>query len=190
MGEDAHMIDDMTPREMYRMLKEARADIMLSGGRSQFIALKAKMPWLDINQERHYAYMGYVGMVALVHEIEKSLFNPVWTQVRLQAPWEEVTWDQREDQAIELPSASQKELSPPQSDAEKRRSRLVCNCAGVDRATIEDAIVGWGLVSSAEVSQLTHAGTGCGGCVGKLDRILETQEHWRSEIDLQNVVAA
>ena len=42
MGEDAHMIDDMTPREMYKMLKDAQADIMLSGGRSQFIALKAQ----------------------------------------------------------------------------------------------------------------------------------------------------
>jgi nitrogenase molybdenum-iron protein NifN len=63
MGDDAHMIDDMTPREMYKMLKEARADIMLSGGRSQFVALKAKMPWLDINQERHHAYAGYEGMV-------------------------------------------------------------------------------------------------------------------------------
>ena len=63
MGDDAHMIDDMTPRQMYAMLKEARADIMLSGGRSQFVALKAKMPWLDINQERHYAYAGYEGMV-------------------------------------------------------------------------------------------------------------------------------
>jgi hypothetical protein len=45
MGEEAHMIEDMTPRKMYKMLKEARADIMLSGGRSQFVALKAKMPW-------------------------------------------------------------------------------------------------------------------------------------------------
>ena len=63
MGDDAHMIDDMTPREMYRMLKEARADIMLSGGRSQFVALKAKMPWMDINQERHHAFAGYEGMV-------------------------------------------------------------------------------------------------------------------------------
>ena len=48
-GADAHMIDDMTPREMYAMLRDARADIMLSGGRSQFVALKARMPWLDIN---------------------------------------------------------------------------------------------------------------------------------------------
>jgi nitrogenase molybdenum-cofactor synthesis protein NifE len=87
MGGDAHMIDDMTPREMYKMLKEARADIMLSGGRSQFVALKAKMPWLDINQERHHAYAGYAGMTALVREIEKALHNPIWEHVRKPAPW-------------------------------------------------------------------------------------------------------
>jgi nitrogenase molybdenum-cofactor synthesis protein NifE len=90
MGDDAHMFDDMTPREMYKMLKEARADIMLSGGRSQFVALKAKMPWLDINQERHHAYAGYEGMVDLVHEIDKALSNPIWEQVRRPAPWEMV----------------------------------------------------------------------------------------------------
>jgi nitrogenase molybdenum-cofactor synthesis protein NifE len=90
MGEDAHMIDDMTPREMYKMLKDARADIMLSGGRSQFVALKAKMPWLDINQERHHAYAGYEGIVDLVHEIDKALSNPIWEQVRRPAPWEMV----------------------------------------------------------------------------------------------------
>jgi nitrogenase molybdenum-cofactor synthesis protein NifE len=88
MGDEAHMIDDMTPREMYKMLKDARADIMLSGGRSQFVALKAKMPWLDINQERHHAYAGYEGMVRLVEEIDKTLYNPVWEQVRAKAPWE------------------------------------------------------------------------------------------------------
>ncbi len=63
---------------------------MLSGGRSQFIALKARMPWLDINQERHHAYAGYEGMVELVDEIDKALHNPVWQQVRIPAPWDEV----------------------------------------------------------------------------------------------------
>jgi nitrogenase molybdenum-cofactor synthesis protein NifE len=88
MGDDAHMIEDMTPREMYRLLKDAEADIMLSGGRSQFVALKAKMPWLDINQERHRAYAGYDGMIELVAEIDKALHNPIWAQVRQPAPWD------------------------------------------------------------------------------------------------------
>jgi nitrogenase molybdenum-cofactor synthesis protein NifE len=99
MGEDAHMFDDMRPRDMYAMLKECRADIMLSGGRSQFIALKVKMPWLDINQERHHAYAGYVGMVELVKQIEQALYHPVWAQVRKPAPWETVASDVTEAKA-------------------------------------------------------------------------------------------
>ncbi|PXW94329.1 nitrogenase molybdenum-cofactor synthesis protein NifE [Sphaerotilus hippei] len=90
MGEDAdaHMIDDMTPRQMYAMLRDAKADIMLSGGRSQFVALKARMPWMDINQERHHAFAGYEGMITMIAEIDKALFNPMWREVRTPAPWE------------------------------------------------------------------------------------------------------
>jgi len=40
---DAHMYDNLKQREMYRILKEERVDIMLSGGRTQFVALKAKV---------------------------------------------------------------------------------------------------------------------------------------------------
>ncbi len=104
MGSDAHMIDELTPREMYKMLRDARADIMLSGGRSQFVALKAKMPWLDINQERHHAYAGYEGMVDLVREIDRALYNPIWAQVRRPAPWD-------------LPAAVPAETLVPQQEA-------------------------------------------------------------------------
>ncbi|PZA10415.1 nitrogenase iron-molybdenum cofactor biosynthesis protein NifE [Rhodopseudomonas palustris] len=100
MSPDVHQIDDLRPREMYKMLKEAQADIMLSGGRSQFVALKARMPWMDINQERTYAYCGYVGIVEMVRQIDKSLSNPIWVQVRSAPPWDEVTWEQRADAAI------------------------------------------------------------------------------------------
>jgi nitrogenase molybdenum-cofactor synthesis protein NifE len=90
MGDDGGMLyDAIPPREMYRMLKDREADMMLSGGRTQFIALKAKMPWLDMNQERHHAYAGYEGMVALISEIDKALANPIWDQVRAPAPWED-----------------------------------------------------------------------------------------------------
>jgi nitrogenase molybdenum-cofactor synthesis protein NifE len=176
MGEDAHMIDDMSPREMYKMLKDAKADIMLSGGRSQFVALKAKMPWLDINQERHHAYMGYVGMVALVREIDKALSNPVWEQVRKKAPWEETSWEEVADAAIAAEAAAL--AADPVRKAEKRRAATVCQCADVTRGTIEDAIVAGALTTVDAISKQTQAGTGCGGCIGKLDKILQTQDHW------------
>ncbi|MFC0239215.1 nitrogenase iron-molybdenum cofactor biosynthesis protein NifE [Rhodopseudomonas telluris] len=99
MSPDVHQIDDLRPREMYKMLKDAQADIMLSGGRSQFVALKARMPWMDINQERSYAYCGYVGIVEMVRQIDKALSNPIWAQVRSAPPWGEVTWEQRADAA-------------------------------------------------------------------------------------------
>ena len=107
MGDDAHMIDDMTPRQMYAMLREARADIMLSGGRSQFVALKARMPWMDINQERHHAFAGYEGMVTMIQEIDKALFNPMWAEVRAPAPWESVDPLLVEQSAAQLASEAQ-----------------------------------------------------------------------------------
>ncbi|MBF0336046.1 MAG: nitrogenase iron-molybdenum cofactor biosynthesis protein NifE [Alphaproteobacteria bacterium] len=88
LGDDANMYDAIPPKDMYRMLKDGEADIMLSGGRTQFIALKAKRPWVDMNQERHAAYAGYQGIVALVEDIDRALANPIWEQVRKPAPWE------------------------------------------------------------------------------------------------------
>ena len=89
MGGDAHMVDSIPPREMYAQLRRGDADILLSGGRTQFVALKARTPWLDINQERHHAFAGYDGMVTLVRELDASLANPVWADVRRPAPWEQ-----------------------------------------------------------------------------------------------------
>ena len=89
MGTDAHMFDELPAREMYRMLRDSRADIMLSGGRSQFVALKAKTPWVEVNQERHLGFAGYEGMVNLLGEIDRTLANPIWAQLRATAHWED-----------------------------------------------------------------------------------------------------
>ncbi len=148
MGQDAHMIEDMAPREMYRMLKDAQADIMLSGGRTQFVALKAKMPWLDINQERHYAYAGYEGMVKLVREIDKALSNPVWSQVRTPAPWDEVTWEQRADEANAAARALGQRPPSPRSLSREGGEEGLPLQDGATSATLEDAIRSHGLTRS------------------------------------------
>jgi nitrogenase molybdenum-cofactor synthesis protein NifE len=172
MGQDAHMIDDMTPREMYKMLKEARADIMLSGGRSQFVALKAAMPWLDINQERHHAYMGYVGMVKLVAEIDKALFNPMWDQVRQPAPWTDAanTWQARALAQIEAEAAAL--AADPVRAEEARRAKKICQCKSVALGPIEDAIRTHALTTVEGVRQHTQASGGCGACALRIEEIL------------------
>lgn len=111
MGEEAHMFDELSPREMFKILKNAQADIMLSGGRSQFVALKAKMPWMDVNQEKHHAYAGYVGMVEMVRQLHLALTNPIWGQVRQPAPWETSTLTLDSPVAADEASAAQVEAA-------------------------------------------------------------------------------
>lgn len=110
--DDPHTYDAIPPREMYAMLRDSKADIMLSGGRTQFIALKAKVPWLDINQERHHAYAGYDGMVELVHQLDLALHNPVWGHVRSPEPWDDQGRISAPAQATQLLKEAQSHAEP------------------------------------------------------------------------------
>ncbi len=87
LGAEANLFGQMPAREMDALFRNGGADILVSGGRSQFTALKAKLPWLDINQERPHAYAGYTGMVGFVRQLDACLNNPIWPQVRKPAPW-------------------------------------------------------------------------------------------------------
>jgi nitrogenase molybdenum-cofactor synthesis protein NifE len=162
----------MTPREMYKMLKDAKADIMLSGGKSQFVALKAAMPWLDINQERSHAYMGYVGMAKLMEEIDKALFNPVWEQLRQPAPWDDAAKNWQATAMAQMDAEAAQLAADPQAAEAARRARKVCNCKTVDLGTIEDAIRTNALTTVEQVRQHTEASGGCGFCAVRLEDIL------------------
>lgn len=89
LGSAERLYEKLPQADMFRMLKNGEADILLSGGRTQFVALKALTPWLDSNQERHEPYAGYDGTVKLIEAIDRELANPIWAQVRAKAPWEE-----------------------------------------------------------------------------------------------------
>jgi len=88
-GEEDKLFGAIPNAEMYRMLRDGEADIMLSGGRSQFVALNARRPWLDTNQERHHAYSGYEGFLVLAERIALTLSAPIWDLVNGPAPWDE-----------------------------------------------------------------------------------------------------
>ena len=88
MGEDAKMIEDGSPKALLEIVREYRADILIAGGRNMYTALKARLPFLDINQEREFGYAGYQGMLELVRQLALTLESPVWEAVRRPAPWE------------------------------------------------------------------------------------------------------
>ncbi len=88
LGQDGIMLEKGNAQELLRVIAQTKADMLIAGGRNQYTALKAKIPFLDINQERHHPYAGYIGMVEMARELEEALYSPVWAQVRKPAPWD------------------------------------------------------------------------------------------------------
>jgi nitrogenase molybdenum-cofactor synthesis protein NifE len=87
MGEEALMLDDVSPRKLLQVVKDYQCDILIAGGRNLYTALKARIPFLDINQEREFGYAGYTGMLELVRQLALTIESPVWEAVRSPAPW-------------------------------------------------------------------------------------------------------
>lgn len=87
MGDDTRMITDGSPKALLGAYREHGADILIAGGRNLYTALKARIPFLDINQEREFGYAGYDGMLELVRQLALSIESPVWAKVRAPAPW-------------------------------------------------------------------------------------------------------
>ncbi|MDF0535860.1 nitrogenase iron-molybdenum cofactor biosynthesis protein NifE [Shewanella yunxiaonensis] len=89
MGENALMLDEGGARLLLNTCRQHNADLMIAGGRNMYTALKGRLPFLDINQERHHAYAGYEGMITLAAELVRTLNSPIWGAVRSHAPWEQ-----------------------------------------------------------------------------------------------------
>ncbi len=87
MGDDVKMLDEGNPKVLLETVRDYRADILIAGGRNMYTALKARIPFLDINQEREFGYAGYDGMLELVRQLALTLESPVWEAVRRPAPW-------------------------------------------------------------------------------------------------------
>ncbi len=87
MGDDVKMLDEGNPKVLLQTVADYKADILIAGGRNMYTALKARIPFLDINQEREFAYAGYTGMLELVRQLSLTLESPVWEAVRRPAPW-------------------------------------------------------------------------------------------------------
>jgi nitrogenase molybdenum-cofactor synthesis protein NifE len=87
MGENAVLVDEGSAPQLLKLVEDLKADMLVAGGRNQYTALKARLPFLDINQERDFAYAGYAGMAELARRLALSLESPVWAAARSAAPW-------------------------------------------------------------------------------------------------------
>lgn len=81
------MLEEGNPRALIDMVRNNGVDVLIAGGRNMYTALKARIPFLDINQEREFGYAGYEGMVELARQLVLTIDSPVWPAVRQPAPW-------------------------------------------------------------------------------------------------------
>ncbi|MBF0422263.1 MAG: nitrogenase iron-molybdenum cofactor biosynthesis protein NifE [Magnetococcales bacterium] len=88
MGQEAIMIEEGTSERLLGLAEAHDADLLIAGGRNMFTALKGRMPFLDINQEREHAYAGYAGMVTLAQRLIATIESPIWPLVRHRPPWQ------------------------------------------------------------------------------------------------------
>ncbi|MCL6405755.1 nitrogenase iron-molybdenum cofactor biosynthesis protein NifE [Dickeya dadantii] len=87
MGDDALMLEEGNARTLLDVVYRYGADMMIAGGRNMYTAYKARLPFLDINQEREHAFAGYRGLVALAQQLCLTLDSPIWRQTHQRAPW-------------------------------------------------------------------------------------------------------
>jgi nitrogenase molybdenum-cofactor synthesis protein NifE len=73
LGPDAPLVEDVTPKNLKALLKERNADVLIAGGRNQYLAVKEGYPFVDVNQERHTAYAGYDGLINLAEQISNGI---------------------------------------------------------------------------------------------------------------------
>lgn len=74
-------------QEQARLIDEKGAHLLLAGGRSLYTALKKRIAFIDVNQEKKKSYGAYEGLLTLAEDVRNALENPVFSTVARRAPW-------------------------------------------------------------------------------------------------------
>lgn len=74
--------------EQGKLIDEHNVDILLAGGRSLYTAIKKRVAFVDVNQEKEVNYGAYGGLVNLAKDVVAAVENPVFKVVAKAAPWE------------------------------------------------------------------------------------------------------
>ncbi len=88
MHRDARIIEDTSTAGLLGIMREKLPDLIVAGGKTKFLALKTRTPFLDINHGRAHPYAGYEGMVTFARQLDLTVNNPIWPALHARAPWE------------------------------------------------------------------------------------------------------
>ena len=88
MHQDAKIIEDTSTAGLLAVMRDKLPDLIVAGGKTKFLALKTKTPFMDINHGRTHPYAGYEGMVTFARQLDMTVNNPIWPVLNAPAPWE------------------------------------------------------------------------------------------------------
>jgi len=86
MDPSADIIEDTSAAGFLTLIEEKRPDLIVAGGKIKYTAHKTRTPFLDINHGRSLPYAGYQGMVTFAEAVSRTVFSPVWEQMRKPFP--------------------------------------------------------------------------------------------------------
>jgi nitrogenase molybdenum-cofactor synthesis protein NifE len=98
---DAKIIEDTSTKGLLGIVREKLPDLIVAGGKTKFLALKTRTPFLDINHGRAHPYAGYEGMVTFARQLDLTVNSPIWPALSSVAPWDRPA----EDRAAALEAA-------------------------------------------------------------------------------------
>ncbi len=87
MHKDATIIEDTSTAGLLAVMRAKMPDLIVAGGKTKFLALKTKTPFMDINHGRSHPYAGYEGMVTFSRQLDMTVNNPIWPTLNAPAPW-------------------------------------------------------------------------------------------------------
>ncbi len=88
MHADAGIIEDTSTAGLLAVMREKLPDLIVAGGKTKFLALKTRTPFLDINHGRSHPYAGYEGMATFARQLDLTVNSPIWPALNAKAPWE------------------------------------------------------------------------------------------------------
>ena len=88
MHQDATIIEDTSSAGLLAVMYEKLPDMIVAGGKTKYLALKTRTPFLDINHGRAHPYAGYGGMITFAKQLDMTVNNPIWPVLNAKSPLE------------------------------------------------------------------------------------------------------
>lgn len=176
MHKDATIIEDTSTAGLLAVMREKLPDLIVAGGKTKFLALKTKTPFLDINHGRSHPYAGYEGMVTFSKQLDMTVNNPIWPVLNAPAPWEK---DQESLSAALADSAAHGETFLAE-DLSASRVKVPSKCATVNPQKNSPALgATMAYLGIDNMLGLLHGAQGCSTFIR-----LQLSRHYKESIAL------